>query len=363
MTDSDRQNSLKPETADDPGPAEPAAPESVAAPLVSVRDLHRRFGKLHAVRGVSFDIHRGQVAGFIGANGAGKTTTMRIMATLDTPDQGEVSIDGLSVIDHPFMIRHKVGWMPDAYGAYPNMTVIEYLDFFSRSFGFQGEDRRKRIDEVMEFTELTPLAERPMNSLSKGMGQRLCLGRTLIHDPPVLILDEPAAGLDPKARVEFKHLVRLLADEGKTILISSHILTELGEMCDTLIFIDEGKIVHHGDAASMTSGGNTNGASIIVEVAGEVAPLEQWVSLQQSIRVTEVRKNGCVLQLDDPDPAATSAVLRRMLNDGLIVVGFQREQIRLEDAFINLLGKLRADELSPPSPPPLPNETVSSNIS
>lgn len=331
-----------------------ANPEPGVAPLVCVRDLHRSFGNLHAVRGVSFDIFPGQVAGFIGANGAGKTTTMRIMATLDNPDRGMISIDGVSVVDHPFLVRNRIGWMPDAYGAYPNMTVIEYLDFFARAFGYRGDERRRRIEEVMEFTELAALAERPMNALSKGMGQRLCLGRTLIHDPPVLILDEPAAGLDPKARVEFKHLIRLLAGEGKTILISSHILTELGEMCDTLIFIDEGKIVHHGHADSLTLGDGT-GAMIRVEVAGQVEPLEQWVTLQANVELIEMRKNGCVLRMENAEPEATSAILRRMLNDGIVVVGFQREQIRLEDAFINLLTKLREEERAEAvAPPPLP---------
>ena len=160
-------------------------------------------------------------------------------------------IAGYDVVNFPGAARQVIGWMPDAFGAHEYMTVFEYLDFYARAFGFRKGERAARIAEVMEFTDLAPIAERMMNKLSKGMAQRLCLGRTLLHDPAVLILDEPAAGLDPKARVEFKRLVRLLAEEGKTIFISSHILSELGEMCDTMLFIDAGRIVHHGSAESL----------------------------------------------------------------------------------------------------------------
>ncbi len=206
--------------------------------LVEVRGLHRAFDKVHAVQDVNFHILRGQVVGFIGANGAGKTTTMRIMATLDSPSSGSVIIGGEDVMQHPERVRRLIGWMPDSFGTYAYMTVFEYLDFFARAYGFKAKERAARVNEVMDFADLTPLAERPMNKLSKGMGQRLCFGRMLLSDPEFMILDEPAAGLDPKARMEFKNLVRLLAQRGKTLFISSHILSELGEMCDTLLFID-----------------------------------------------------------------------------------------------------------------------------
>ncbi len=194
-------------------------------PAIKVENLHRNFGSLKAVDGVSFEVGTGEVVGFIGANGAGKTTTMRILASLDYPTAGAAWVMGENVVNYPGRVRSCLGWMPDSYGAYDNMTVLEYLDFFGRALGFKTKDRLNRIEEVMEFTDLMPLSERLINKLSKGMGQRLCLGRALIHDPDVLILDEPAAGLDPKARVELKQLIRLLASDGKTILISSHILS------------------------------------------------------------------------------------------------------------------------------------------
>lgn len=327
----------------------------MSIPAISVSNLHRRFGSLHAVQGISFEIEPGEVVGFIGANGAGKTTTMRMMATLDSPDDGDIFICGIDAHGHPLEIRRKIGWMPDAYGAYAHMTVGEYLDFFARSFGYFGKERRERVAEVMDFTELTPLAERPVDALSKGMGQRLCLGRTLIHDPPVLILDEPAAGLDPKARVEFKHLIRILAEEGKTIFVSSHILTELSEMCDQFLFIDNGQIVHQGSAESLMHS-EEPGMSIAIEINGEIAELEQWISMQPKISLIESRKNGCLIRLTEDDPAQMTALMKKMLVEGFPITGFQREKQKLEDAFIALLNKLESDRIEPP---PLPPELVS----
>lgn len=330
----------------------------MTSPAISVSNVHRSFGQLHAVRGVSFEVEPGQVIGFIGANGAGKTTTMRMMTTLDLPNQGEIFICGIDVVSHPLAVRRKIGWMPDAFGPYPHMSVGEYLDFFARAFGYRGAERRERIAEVAEFTELTRLLERPMNTLSKGMGQRLCLGRTLIHDPPVLILDEPAAGLDPKARIEFKHLIRLLAEEGKTIFISSHILTELGEMCDSLLFIDNGVIVHQGSAESLTRGEET-GLAVAIEIAGEIAPVEQWIAMQPSISLLESRKEGCLVRFETDDPALLTGTLKRMLNDDLPVVGFRREERKLEDAFVALINKLEGngEKLAPLAPASLVEET------
>jgi ABC-2 type transport system ATP-binding protein len=314
-----------------------AIPPPLPEPIVSVRNLHRTFAQVQAVRGVSFEIYPGQVVGFIGANGAGKTTTMRMIATLDAPTLGSISVCGFDTVNFPGEVRRRIGWMPDAYGAYENMTVAEYLDFFGRSFGYRGEERLRRIAEVMEFTDLLPLADRPMSALSKGMGQRLCLGRTLLNDPEVLILDEPAAGLDPKARVEFKRLVRLLAVDGKTVFISSHILSELAEMCDTLLFIDAGRIVHHGSAESLQH----HSAHLVVEVqvVGEVEPLLSWVSLNPGIELMEARKHGARLSLDAAEPEIIARTLRKMITDGLPVVDFHREGRRLEEAFVDMLSR------------------------
>jgi ABC-2 type transport system ATP-binding protein len=313
----------------------PPLPET----LVSVRDVHRVFDNVHAVQGLSFDIQRGQVVGFIGANGAGKTTTMRMMATLDTPTSGSIRIANEDVVQQPEQTRRLVGWMPDHFGTYANMTVLEYLDFFARAYGFKGATRRQRVQEVMDFADLGPLADRMMNALSKGMGQRLCFGRMLLPDPEFLILDEPAAGLDPKARMEFKNLVRLLAQRGKTLFISSHILSELGEMCDTMLFIDSGKIVHHGSAENLRRGTDAQAAEVMVDVIleGTADALAEWASMNPGWRLIEQRRDGARLAMLGKDASHLAAGLKKMIQDGLPVVDFHREERRLEDAFVEML--------------------------
>lgn len=313
--------------------------------IVTVSDVHRQFPNVYAVRGVSFDIRRGQVVGFIGANGSGKTTTMRMMATLDVPSHGSIKIGGEDVVQRPDLVRRIVGWMPDNYGTYANMTVFEYLDFFARAYGLKGAQRRTRVDEVMDFADLTPLADRMMNALSKGMGQRLCFGRMLLPDPEFLILDEPAAGLDPKARIEFKNLVRLLSQRGKTLFISSHILSELGEMCDTMVFIDAGKVVYSGDADQLKRGKSLGDARaglaartvVNVTVAADPDRLSEWVGLNQGWSLVEVHREGARLAMEGEDPQQLATGLRKMVTDGLPVIDFHREERKLEDAFVDML--------------------------
>jgi len=323
-------------------PAPSAPPESdPPAPAIEVRSLSRWFPGVHAVRDVSFSVARGQVVGFVGANGAGKTTTMRILATLDYPSSGEAHICGYNVVSHPAEVRRCIGWMPDHYGTYSHMTVLEYLDFFARALGYKGNERIERIAEVMEFTDLTGLADRLIDQLSKGMGQRLCLGRALLHDPEVLILDEPAAGLDPKARVELKRLIRGLAEEGKTVFISSHILSELGEMCDSLLFINQGRIIHHGSSESLRRGKAEN-AIVEVHLAHSPERLAEWASLAPHVTFRESTRTGGRIEIDSVDPTILSAVLRRMIQDGLPVTDFHLQERKLEDAFIEILGELEA---------------------
>jgi ABC-2 type transport system ATP-binding protein len=268
-------------------------------------------------------------------------------------------------------VRRMLGWMPDSFGTYTHMTVVEYLDFYARALGYRGEERVSRIAEVMSFTDLTGLADRLTNKLSKGMGQRLCLGRALLHDPEVLILDEPAAGLDPKARVELKHLVRILAEEGKTILISSHILSELGEMCDTLLFIHNGRIVHHGTAESLKKG-TDNTTAVNIRIAGDTAPLFQWVTMSPHVELIEEAKSGARVRIDSQEQSHIADVLKRLVTDGMVVTDFHQEERNLEDAFIDILNQLEdgthkieslevsiPDEPSPPMPIPTPAKSAS----
>ncbi|MFC7336301.1 ABC transporter ATP-binding protein [Haloferula chungangensis] len=316
---------------------------------IRVHNLYRYFGQLKAVNGISFEIPHGSVCGFVGANGAGKTTTMRILASLDYPTMGVAEICGINVVHHPEEIRRLIGWMPDHFGNYEHMTVLEYLDFYARAFGYHGKERRTRVQEVMEFTDLIPLAERFSNKLSKGMTQRLCLGRSLLHDPQVLIMDEPAAGLDPKARVELKHLIRVLAQEGKTIFISSHILSELGEMCDSLLFVNNGRIVHHGDSESLKQGTDAAGGVLYdVQVVGDPQAVSDWCVINPHVEFLESRKKGGRIRIDTNAPEKAAETLARMVKDGLQVVDFHKEQRNLEDAFIDMLGRIDRGESAQP---------------
>jgi len=324
---------------------------------IRIHQLHRNFGKLRAVDGLSFEIPAGQVCGFIGANGAGKTTTMRILSTLDMPTSGIAEISGVNVIEEPAKVRHRLGWMPDHFKVYPHMSVLEFMDFHARALGFQGKERQSRLREVMEFTDLLGIADQPAGKLSKGQTQRLCLGRALIHDPDVLILDEPAAGLDPRARVEFKQLVRLLASEGKTLLISSHILSELGEMCQSLIFIHQGRMVHQGDADTLKRRGNQPGGMLYrVECAPGARSLAEWCTMQPDVKLIDELTDGGRIQIEGETPQEAAALLARLVRDGLTPVEFHREQQNLEDAFISMMREL--DVAGPAlsgTPPPLPS--------
>jgi ABC-2 type transport system ATP-binding protein len=307
-------------------------------PVVEVTGLVRQFDQVRAVNGVSFTLEAGQVVGLIGANGAGKTTTMRILATLDLPDAGRVLINGVDIVEEPGRVRNNLGWMPDHFTPYKDVTVGDYLDFFGRAHGFRGASLVRRVTEVMDFTDLMPLGDRLMDRLSKGETQRLCLARTLLNDPDFLLLDEPAAGLDPKARLEFKNLVRILRERGKTLLISSHILSELGEMCDTLVFMDAGRVMHHGDTESLQrrASNASGGVEYDIVVDGPVAPLAAWLAVRPGWTLLEERRDGARAEFAEAAPARVAAELRRLVAD-LPVLDFHRHERRLEETFVEML--------------------------
>ena len=231
---------------------------------------------LDTVHDVSFEVPRGQVFGYIGPNGAGKTTSMRILASLDLPSYGDAFVDGFSVINDPDRVRRRLGFMPDYFGTYTNVNCWEYLDFFARAYGLVGRERTRALRRTMSFTNLDGLAEKPIRGLSKGMKQRLCLGRSMIHDPSVLILDEPAAGLDPRARIELRQMIRELAHDGKTILVSSHILTELAEMCDRVGIIEQGCLLATGSVDEIQRG-QAQHRGIVVRILGNTDALTHWL--------------------------------------------------------------------------------------
>ena len=214
---------------------------------IIVDKLRREFGQTIAVDDVSFQFESGQIFGFVGPNGAGKTTTMRIMATLDEPNAGDVRLDNLSVVEDPERARHLIGFVPDELRAYWDTTVNDYIDFFARAYGLKGAHREEAVNSVEEFTNVAGIADKQLRALSKGMKQRVSLARALVGDPEILILDEPAAGLDPRARIELRELLLLLANQGKAIFISSHILAELTEICHGAVIIEQGRILEAGE--------------------------------------------------------------------------------------------------------------------
>ena len=213
---------------------------------VQVKNLRKEFGRTVAVDDISFAFDSGHIFGFVGPNGAGKTTTMRIISTIEEPSAGDVLLNGISVCEEPELARRAVGYVPDTLPAHGDITVHEYLDFFARAYGLKGKKRTQAVEAIEEFTNVTGIRDKHLKALSKGMKQRVSLGRALVYDPDVLVLDEPAAGLDPRARVELRELLLVLAERRKAILISSHILTELTEICNGVVIIERGKILETG---------------------------------------------------------------------------------------------------------------------
>jgi ABC-2 type transport system ATP-binding protein len=304
--------------------------------MLQLDGLVRHFDGVHAVDDVSFSVDRGKVLGFIGPNGAGKTTTMRILATLDTPQRGDARIGGYSVVDEPDKVRRLVGFMPDYAGVYTNTTVKEYLDFFARAYDLQGAARRTAVDNMIQFMGIGELSDRNVESLSKGLKQRVALGRALIHDPQLLILDEPAANLDPRARIEFRALIRELAADGRTILLSSHILTELAEMCDLIAVIEKGKILATGTVQEILEKVRQR-RILSVRLARPSEAIERFLVEQPG--VLNVHEAGARMQFEfaggDEDQAA---LVGRLVAAGFPVLEFSAHSAGLEDLFIEITG-------------------------
>lgn len=317
-------------------------------PAIRLSQISRWFGSTCAVDRVSFDVKPGEVFGFIGPNGAGKTTSMRILATLDMPSEGDAWVDGFSVIDDADRVRRRLGFMPDGFGTYSDVNCEEYLDFFARAYGLRGEDRLQALRHVMGFTQLDQLAHKPVNGLSKGMKQRLCLGRALIHDPQVLILDEPAAGLDPRARIELRDMIRELAAKGKSILVSSHILTELAEICDRVAIIEQGRLLAVGSVDEILSGRSARHETVempgpavnervqlIVNILSDIEQAVAWITQRPGVET--IMTSGQTIRFEyQADPQTHADLLESMIKSGIRVASFSSKQRSLEDAFLHV---------------------------
>ena len=301
---------------------------------VQIRELKRHFPSAKAVDGISFAFSSGDICGFVGPNGAGKTTTMRIMATLDDPTEGDVLLDGLSVVEHPEEARRLLGFVPDSLPEYADITVHEYLDFFARAYGLRGARRRSVVESIEEFTNVCGIREKLIKVLSKGMKQRVCVGRALIHDPQVLVLDEPAAGLDPRARIELRELLFLLAKRDKAIFISSHILSELTEICSSVVIIERGRLLENGSLAEITHRNHAT-RRLAVRVTGDPAPFARIAQELPCVKSVASVPNGFHLELSGDDAVLTQ-VLQELLRRGCPVCEYRLLQDNLEDVFMRV---------------------------
>ncbi len=317
-------------------------PTDKTGPPIELRGVHRWFGPTHAVDDVSFTVEAGEVFGYIGPNGAGKTTSMRILATLDEPSRGDAFVDGFSVTEDPDRVRARLGFMPDYFGTYQNMNVKEYLDFFARAYGLRGRERQQAIDYAMDFTGLGPLDLKPIDGLSKGMKQRLCLGRTMIHDPSVIVLDEPAAGLDPRARIELREMISRLAELGKAVLISSHILTELAEVCDRVGILEQGALVAVGTVEEISRRVEER-VKVRLQIAGDVGPALKWLETHHEIESLRAIESGATFDFTAEHEAKSETtqeqlanLLATMIGEGFRVAEFASQSKTLEDVFLHV---------------------------
>ena len=302
--------------------------------MIEAHDLTKKYGDLYAVKTLELDLQKGDVFGFIGPNGAGKTTTMRILATLLNPTWGEAYVCGYSIYTHPRDIRRVIGYMPDFFGVYDDMKVIEYLEFFAAAYRIGGATRRKICDDVLDLVELGYKREALVTSLSRGMTQRLGLARVLLHDPQVLLLDEPASGLDPRARIEIRELLKRLRDTGKTIMVSSHILPELADICNKIGIIERGELIVNANVADVMR--QVRRQTILnIGVADDTQRAAELLQGHPSVEKVEPRGQILVVTLlADVDDYSELATL--LVEKGLRVRVFKEEEMNLETAFMAL---------------------------
>ncbi len=302
--------------------------------MIETHDLTKMYGDLYALNRLTLTLQQGDVYGFIGPNGAGKTTTMRILATLLNPTWGEATVCGYSIYTGSKEIRRAIGYMPDFFGVYDDMKVIEYLEFFASAYRIKGPARKKICEEVLELVDLTYKRDALVTSLSRGMTQRLGLARVLLHDPQVLLLDEPASGLDPRARIEIRGLLKELRAMGKTIMVSSHILPELADICNKIGIIEQGILHVNGSVADVMKQVRTD---IILNVAVSDRLLDAANMLEAQPEVESVQdKNGVLVVKMNEGVHQYGFLASRLVEQGYDLTLFKEDEINLETAFMHL---------------------------
>jgi len=323
------------EAAPAPSSAAVAAPAPIPAPpAIVTRGLTKRYGSLVALENLDLVLEKGDVFGFIGPNGAGKSTTMKILAGLLEPTSGTAEVIGRDVTRNGDFVRRNIGYMPDFFNGYEDLTVAEYLEFFASAYGIARRDRKRVVDDVLELTDLSYKRDALTNSLSRGMTQRLSLARVLVPDPPILLLDEPASGLDPRARIEIRELLKELQRLGKTILVSSHILSELGEFCNKLGIIERGKLIVCGTIDELMARARAHPV-ISIRVVGDARPAID--ALERDSRVERVEPSNGELLVTLRDPTLHhSFLLETLLARQIQIHSVAPHQLKLEDLFLRL---------------------------
>ena len=300
---------------------------------VHIAKLKRYFQTTKAVDDISFSFRSGQIYGFVGPNGAGKTTAMRILATLDEPTAGDIFVDGVSVVQYPDKVRNMVGYMPDSLPAHRDITVHEYLDFFARAYGLRDPKRSVIVENIEEFCGLVEFREKTIAQLSKGMKQRVSLARAIVHEPTVLVLDEPAAGLDPRARIELRELLKVLREQGKAILISSHILSELGEICDGVAFIERGQLLRAGKIDHIIQSMEMRPTTMIRSKNFDLETLLKLVLEVPGVETAKIVDNEVAAITHDDDDAT---LLPALVSQGVQITEFRKHEAGLEDLFLGI---------------------------
>ncbi len=302
--------------------------------MIETHDLTKMYGDLYALNRLNLTLDKGDVYGFIGPNGAGKTTTMRILATLLNPTWGEATVCGYSIYNGSKDIRRAIGYMPDFFGVYDDMKVVEYLEFFAAAYRIIGPARKKICEEVLELVDLTYKRDALVTSLSRGMTQRLGLARVLLHDPQVLLLDEPASGLDPRARIEIRALLKELRSMGKTILVSSHILPELADICNKIGIIEQGILHVNGSVEDVMKQVRTD---IVLNIAVVDRQVEAANFLEAQPEVESITDKNKVMVVKLREGVLQYSVLAsRLINNGFDLTLFKEDEINLETAFMHL---------------------------
>ena len=302
--------------------------------MIETRDLTKKYGELFAIKSINLNLNRGDLFGFIGPNGAGKTTTMRILATLLNPTWGEAYVGGHSIYTQPKEIRRMIGYMPDFFGVYDDMKVIEYLEFFAAAYRIRGPKRRQVCDEVLDLVELGYKREALVTSLSRGMTQRLGLARVLLHDPQVLLLDEPASGLDPRARIEIRALLKRLGTLGKTIMVSSHILPELADICNKVGIIERGELVFNDTVDELLKKVRPH-TVLNINVAGDRVAAAKLLRVHKLVDRVDDNEKYLRVTLADGE-RDYSDLATQLVGAGHRLTLLREEELNLETAFMAL---------------------------